>query len=138
MSGTSGGQSVDQLVLLLSKASEEAAQKTADLMSAKLKLEMRDMESRLSSEVSETVDAKLNKFLGMSPTEHAIEHDHCRTFLDSVEIVKSTWIKRMTNAAIALIAVLAISVSSSKLPAITIHKPEIKTVPGTNIEGGNE
>lgn len=67
-----------ELRRVVEEVAEKAAQSAVDKVHLQLQLELAAMERRISNDVSEVIDNRVQKALGMSPQEHIIQHDRLR------------------------------------------------------------
>lgn len=67
-----------ELRTVVEEVAEKAASSAVEKVHLQLRLELAEMERRISSDVSDVIDDRISKALGMTPQEHIIQHDQIR------------------------------------------------------------
>lgn len=67
-----------ELRKVVEEVAEKAAQSAVEKMHLQLRLDLSAMEQRISNDVSDVIDDRIQKALGMTPQDHVIQHDRLR------------------------------------------------------------
>lgn len=100
-----GLEGAEEWLRMMNEIAERAAERSAELVAAEVRLEMKDMESRLRRELSDDLNRSLKEHLGMTPKEHAIAHSRMETFLNSLPSI--SWMRLVLLSISVAVLVIA-------------------------------
>ncbi len=83
-----------ELRKVVEEVAEKAAQSAVEKMHLQLRLDLSAMEQRISNDVSDVIDDRIHKALGMSPQDHVIQHDRLRRTGEFFGDLRSSFWKR--------------------------------------------
>lgn len=103
---------------MIEKVAEKAAKDAAENVSNKLHLEMMEMERRMEKNLLNQFDSKLKEYFGMTPQEHAIEHDRMKKLYTAWEGISNALWKKIAMAIIVIaLGATGVNIANSE-PAI--------------------
>lgn len=108
---------------MMEEVAEKAATRAAEVVAKDLKLEMIEANHQLKEDLVAEIERQLQKHMGMTPLEHAQQHDRIKRFMDLVASVSAGFWKKVGMGLI----VLALSVGAGKtidIKALINPKPE--------------
>jgi anti-sigma factor RsiW len=96
-----------ELRKVVEDVAKKAANSAAEKVHLQMKVELIQMEKRLTDDMSRVIDARLDNSLGMTPQEHLIQHDQIRRTNDFFGDFRSAfWKKAMMTLAFGAIVFL--------------------------------
>lgn len=102
-----------ELRKVVEDVAEKAAERAVDTMYYKLKADFAEMEKRISNDISDRVDARIQDFLGMTAQEHIIQHDRIKQTNDLFGGIRSAFWKRVITSVLLVGMALAGGYSAS-------------------------
>lgn len=117
-----------ELRKMIDQVAEKAAKDAAENVSRQLHMDMLEMEHRLEKQLLKEFDSKLKEYFGMTPQEHAIEHDRMKKMYGAWEGISSAFWKKITlGILLAALGTAGFNIANSKTlkPAI-LNKPAIQ------------
>lgn len=111
-----------ELRAVVEEVAEKAANSAVEKMRLRIQLDLLEMEKRLSQDVTDTIDDRIQKALGMTPQEHIIQHDQIRRTSDFFGGLNMAFWKRALLALIfgglAFLGGYATDFKASKKPPV--------------------
>lgn len=83
-----------ELRKVVEEVAEKAAQSAVEKMHLQLRLDLSAMERRMANDLSDVIDDRIQKALGMSPQDHVIQHDRLRRTGEFMSNLRSAFWKR--------------------------------------------
>lgn len=111
---------------VMEEVAEKAANSAVEKMALKIQLDLMQMERRMADDLSETIEERINKALGMSAQDHIIAHDQMRRTSEFFGDLRMAFWKRVIVgvifAALAFLGGYATDLKlSQKKPAVETH-----------------
>ncbi|WP_087106106.1 hypothetical protein [Parendozoicomonas haliclonae] len=103
---------------MVEEVAEKVADRTAERVSDKMRLEMMEMETRMRTEISKDIDAKLKEFLGMSPTDHAVQHGKLDQLVKFAESTTTAVWKKVAVGVFVLVLAATSSLNPFNMPGL--------------------
>lgn len=114
----------DELRKMMNEVAEHAAKTAAKEVALELKLEIAQMKAELKQEFSHELDNKLGVFMGMTPNEHAVEHDRMRRVMSFYNQLTDGFKKKAIAVVIAVVFALGAGYNIPDIKAIVYKKPD--------------
>lgn len=108
---------------MIEEVADQAATRAAESVAKDMQIRMLELEQRLERNFSAELDKKLVEHFGMTPQEHAIEHDRMKKLYDMWNGFANALGKKVFIA----IVTIALTISATQLvdfKAVVTQKPE--------------
>lgn len=114
----------EELRAMMNEVAEHAAKTAAKEVALELKLEIAELKAELKREFADELDSKLGTFMGMTPHEHAIEHDRMRQVVSFYSQLSDGFKKKLIAALIAVTFAVGVGYNAADIKAIVNQKPD--------------
>lgn len=111
-----------ELRAMIEDVADKAAKNAAASVAKDLKIEMLQMETRIEEKIVGRVELKLQEHFGMTPQEHAIEHDRMRKIYNTWAGLSTAFWKKVI-VGVAVIGLGAAAGTFVEIKALPQSKP---------------
>lgn len=87
-----------ELRKVVEEVAEKAAERAVESVYYRIKADIAEMEKRMTRDITDRVDSRIQDALGMTPQEHIIQHDRMRRTGDFLGGVRDAFWKRVLTA----------------------------------------